>query len=128
MFTRACHSSLSQTRWINSTLSLPFSLRSILILSLQLHWGLPSALFPLSFPTRTSLYSFIFPLHATCSPHLPPTWFDHFNNIWWSIQVMKFSLCSIFQLSTTSIVLVTNILPLCSSLNVEDHISHPHKI
>jgi hypothetical protein len=46
------------------------SLRSILILYSHLRLGLPSGLFPPSFPTKT-LYSFLFALmRGTCPAHL----------------------------------------------------------
>jgi len=57
MFTRACHSSLSWARWIQSTPSQPIYVRCILILSSQLCLGLPSNLFPSAFPTKI-LYTF----------------------------------------------------------------------
>jgi hypothetical protein len=46
VFTRALHWSLSWAISIQSTPSLPISLRSILILSTHLRLGLPSGLFP----------------------------------------------------------------------------------
>jgi hypothetical protein len=43
---------------------------SILVLSIHLHLGLPSGLFPSGFPTN-NLYTFLFsPFHATCPTHL----------------------------------------------------------
>jgi hypothetical protein len=49
MFTRALHWSLSWARSIQSILSHPISLRSILILSTHLRLGLPSGLLPYAF-------------------------------------------------------------------------------
>jgi hypothetical protein len=65
----------------------PISLRSILIFS-QLRLGLPSNLFPCSFPAKT-LYALLFSpcvLHALPS-HLP--WFYDSNYIWRRVQVIK---------------------------------------
>jgi hypothetical protein len=39
-----------------------------------------------------------------------PHWFDHPNNVWWSIQVMKSSLCSPLQPLATSSLIGPNIL------------------
>jgi hypothetical protein len=76
VFTRALHWSLSWARSIQSTPSHPISLRSILILSIQLRLGLPSGLFPSGFPTNI-LYAFLVShIRATCPAHLillPPT-------------------------------------------------------
>jgi hypothetical protein len=69
-FTEAHHRSLSRARWIQSTLSQTISLRSILILPYNLRLGLPSGLFPSSFPTKI-LYTLLFyHMRATC-----PTYF-----------------------------------------------------
>jgi hypothetical protein len=58
---------------------LPFSLRSILILSFHLLLALPSGLFPTGFPTKT-LYGFLFfPLRAACPAH--PIFLDLINRI-----------------------------------------------
>jgi hypothetical protein len=46
------------------------SIQSILMLSIHLHIGLPSGLFPSGFRTN-NLYAFLFsPIHATCPTHL----------------------------------------------------------
>jgi hypothetical protein len=48
----------------------PIPLRSILMLSIHLHLGLPSGLFPSGFPTHI-LYAYLFPpIRATCPAHL----------------------------------------------------------
>jgi hypothetical protein len=78
VFIRTRHWSLSWVRWFQPTPSQSISLRFILILSPHLHLGLPSGVFPSSFPTKI-LYAF------------PHHWYDHSNNIWcsWSVQVTK---------------------------------------
>jgi len=86
--TTSRHRSLSWARWIHFTTSLIISLRSILILSPHLRGGLPSGLLPLGFQTKI-LYAFLVSsMHVTCFAYYR-LWFDHPNNIWWSVQVMK---------------------------------------
>jgi hypothetical protein len=48
----------------------PISLRSILILSIHLHFHLPSGLFPSGFPTNILYALLVFHIHATCPAHL----------------------------------------------------------
>jgi hypothetical protein len=110
------------------------SQRSILILSTHLCLGLPSDLYPSSFPTNI-LYEFLFsPISTTC----PPPWLDHSNYsyIQWRVKVMSSSLCSFLQPPITSSLFNTNIFlitlfsnthSLCSSLNVRDQVSHPYR-
>jgi hypothetical protein len=63
------------------------SLRSVLILSSRLCLGLPSGLFPSDFPTK--ILCSLLP-HTCYIPHSShPPWFDHPNNIWWSVQILK---------------------------------------
>jgi hypothetical protein len=87
MLTMAYHQFLSWTRCIQSTPSHPMSLRPILILSSYLCLGLLCGLFPSGFPT-TILYAFL-SSHACYIHHPSHPLFDHPNNIWWSVQVMK---------------------------------------
>jgi hypothetical protein len=61
MITTAHHWSLSWVRWNQSTLSHPSYRRSILMLSFHLQLGVPSALFPSGFPTKTLCGCFISP-------------------------------------------------------------------
>jgi hypothetical protein len=68
-FTCPCHLSLSWASLIQSMPPHPTAWRSILILSTYLHLGLPSGLFPSSFPTQT-LYTPPVPIHVTCPAHL----------------------------------------------------------
>jgi hypothetical protein len=75
VFTRALHWSLSWAKSIQSILSHPISLRSILIRSTHLHLDLPTGLFPSSFPTSI-LYAFL----VSHSCYMPcPSWLDHCN-------------------------------------------------
>jgi hypothetical protein len=88
-FTWAFHRSQSSATSIQSLLSHPTSLRSILILSTHLHLGLPSGLFPSGFPTNI-LYAFLRSPHSCympCPSH--PPWLDHSNYAWRRVQVMK---------------------------------------
>jgi hypothetical protein len=58
VFTTACHCSPSWARCIQSTISLPIYLRTILILSSHLRLDHPSGLFPSGIPTKI-LYTFL---------------------------------------------------------------------
>jgi hypothetical protein len=79
VFTGSRHLSLSWARCIQSTPSLPISLRCILILSSHLLPGLPTKVLYVFFSSR--------PCYMPHPSH--PSWFDHPNNIRWRIQVMK---------------------------------------
>jgi len=74
-------------RCIQCTPSHSISLRSVLILSSHLRLGLPTGLFPSGFPTKILYAILTSPMQSTRPSH--PRWFDHPNNIWWNIQVMK---------------------------------------
>ena len=62
--------SLSWASPIQSIYPHPISWRSILILSTHLRLGLPSGLFPSSFPTKTLYTPLSSPICATCPAHL----------------------------------------------------------
>ena len=68
--TSVCYLSLSWASPIQSTYPHPTSWRSILILSTHLCLGLPSGVFPSSFPTKTLYTPVSSPIRATCSAHL----------------------------------------------------------
>jgi hypothetical protein len=62
--------------------------------------------------------------------------FDHHNNIWWEVQIPRFSICNFLHSSVISCLSSPNILlntlfsntfSLRSSLNVSDQFSHPYK-
>ena len=106
----------------------------------HLHTGLPSSLFPLGFPTSISSPN-------TCYMPRPFRfyWFDHSNNVWWRVQIMKLlhhllqsTLTSsrlgpyIFRALSLSLSLSVstpflNILRLRSCLSKRDQVSHPYK-
>ena len=64
------HLSLSWASPIQSTYPHPTSWTSILILSTHLRLGLPSGLFPSSFPTKILYAPLSSPIRATCPTHL----------------------------------------------------------
>jgi hypothetical protein len=130
MFTIARYRSLSWASWIQFTTSDPISLRSS-----HLRLGLPTGFF-LQFSDQN--FMLISHLSHACYMLRPsPPGFDHPNNIWWSVQVMKLlimqsspasrhflPLRSKYSLST----LFLNILnPVCPSLSVRDQVSHPYE-
>jgi len=134
-FTSACHLSLS---WVSSIQSMPHptSWRSILILSSHLHQGISSGLFPSDFPTKILYTPLLSPIRATCPAHLIILDFITWTILGEEFRSLSSSLCSFLHSLVTSSLLGPNILlntlssntlSLCSSLNVSDQVSHPHK-
>jgi len=81
MFTRACHRSLSWTRWIQSVTSHCFS---------KIHSNIILQCMPTSewyLPFRFSIQNFVHISHIPHPSH--PPWFGQLNNIWLSTQIMK---------------------------------------
>ena len=70
VLTSVRHLSLSWANPIQSTYPHPTSWRSIQILSIHLHLGLPSGLFPSGFPTKTLYAPLSSPIRAICPAHL----------------------------------------------------------
>jgi hypothetical protein len=117
-FIRAFHLSLSWARPLQSTSPHPISQRSILILSTHLRFGLPSGLLPSGFPTNNLLAVLFFSLSVVRSTNReapryaaspPPV------------------TSSLFGPNILLSTLFSNILSLCSSLNVREQVSHPYK-
>ena len=102
----------------------------------------------LPFLTRSSKWSLSFrfsrpvrnsPVSHTC--HMPSrlqsSWFDHPNDIWWGVEIVKKAAhYAVSSISVTlsfvgpKIFLITlflNTFSLCSFLIVKDHVSHPCK-
>ena len=87
-FTSAIHLSLSGASSIQSMTPHPTSWRSILLLSSQPRLGLPSGLFPSSFPTKT-LYTPLLP-HTRYMPR--PSHSSRFyqpKNIGWGVHIIQ---------------------------------------
>jgi hypothetical protein len=70
VFTRDRHRPLSWATWFHSTQPHPIPLRSILIPSSHLCFGLPSGLFPSGFPIKTTHTFLSSPMRTTCPAHL----------------------------------------------------------
>jgi len=88
VFTAAHHWSLSWVICNQSTPTHPISLRSILILPTHLHLGRPIGHFPVGFPTKyCARFSFLQACYVSRPPH--PAWFDHPNNIWWTVLIIN---------------------------------------
>jgi hypothetical protein len=89
----------------------PMCLKFNPLLSFHLCLGLLTGLFPsgVSFDLQGLNQNFIcisYLFHACYMPHPShPPWFDHPNNIWWSVQVWNSSFCSLLQPPSTSSLL-----------------------
>ena len=108
----------------------------ILILSSHLRLGLPSGLFPSGFHINTQYTPLLSPICSICPAHLILLDFITRTIMGEGYRSLSSSLCSFLHSSVTSSLLGQNILfntvfsdtlGLRSSLNVSDHVSHPHK-
>jgi hypothetical protein len=113
------------------------SLRSILILSTHLRFGLTSSIFPSGFPNSILHAVLFYTIRATCPPNCIIIIIDLINIIILGeeYKLRSSSLCSFLQPPVTSPLfgpnilntLFTNTLSLCSSLNVRDKVSLPYR-
>ena len=122
-----CHLSVS---WVRSILTLPPShfLKIHLDIILPSMPGSSKWSFSLRFPHQNPVYTS--PLPHTCYIPRPSnfSWFDH-PNTWDKVCRSVSSVCSYLLLSPNILLstLFSYTLSLCSSLNVTDQVSHPHK-
>jgi hypothetical protein len=65
--------------------------------------------FSLGFPTKI-LYAFLISSSVLHVPPLSSFWFDHPNDIWWRVQVMKLLIMQSSPVFATSSLIVRNIL------------------
>ena len=111
----------------------PTAWRSILILS---SLGLPSALFPSGFPTKTLYASLLSLVCATCATHL--ILLDLITQIIFGEEYRSLGslvLCSFLHSLHLSLLgpnsflstVFSNTFSLCSSLDVTDNVAHPYK-
>ena len=102
------HLSVSWASPIQSIYPHPTSWRSSLILSTHLRLGLPSGLFPSSFPTKTLYTPLSSPIRATCPAHLILVDFITRTILGEEYKSFSSSLCSLFQSRVTSSLLGPN--------------------
>ena len=102
------HLSLSWASPIQSIYPHPTSWRSILILSIHLHLGLPSGLLPSGFPTKTLYTLLSSPICATCPAHLILLDFITRTILGEEYKSFSSSLCSLLHCPVTSALLGPN--------------------
>ena len=114
----------------------PTSCTSILILSSHLRLGSCKWSLSVRFPHQNPVYAS--PLHHTRYISRPShsSRFDHPDNIWWGVQIIKLLIMQFLHSPVTSSLLGPNILLSTlfsktfsrrSFLNVSDQVSHPYK-
>ena len=135
-FTSARQLSLSWVSLMQYIPPHPTSWRFILMLSSHLRQGLPSALFPSGFPTKTLYTPLLSPIRATCPAHFILLDFISRTILGEEYRSLSSSLCSFLHSPFASSLLGPNIplntlfsntLSLRSSLNVSDQVSHPYQ-
>ena len=104
------HLSLSWASPIQSMYRHPIFWRSILILSTHLRLGLPSGLFPFSFPTNTLYTPLSSHIRATCPAQLILLDFITRTILGEEYKTFSSSLCSLLHSPVTSSLLGPNIL------------------
>jgi hypothetical protein len=97
-FTRALQLSLSWAEWTPFPALIPWSSRSILILSSHLRLGLPKGLFSLGLPVRILTALLPSSILATFPAHLKFFSFNHLDYIRWTIHSMTFLIVEHFSL------------------------------
>ena len=75
VFTKACHWSVSLSRWTQFTRTCPVSLKSVLILSSHLRHGFPCGLFPLVFSPPKPCINFSSLPHVWHALLIPFVWY-----------------------------------------------------
>jgi len=60
-------------------------------------------------PHQNPVCTSLFPIPATYTAYLILLEYDHRNNIWWGVQIMKLLLCSFLHYPVTSSLLGTNV-------------------
>ena len=128
--------SLSWASPIQSIYPHPTFWRSILILFTHLRLGLPSGLFPSSFPTKTLYTPLSSPIRATCPAHFILLDYITRTIVDEEYRSISSSLCSLLHSPVTSSLLGPNILlntifsntlSFLSSLYVSGQVSHSYK-
>ena len=114
----------------------PTSWKSILILSSQLHLGLPTGLFPSDFHTKTLYMSLLFLIRATFPAHHNLLDFITRTILGEECRTLSSSLCSLLHSPVTSSLsgpnillstLFSNTLSMSSFFNVSDQVAHPYE-